>query len=106
MKGDEKNIEFISLWNRDQESARLNGVEVVILDKNRNSVWATKLDKTKKGENELDTKEPGNLKKVGKKYAKVGKAKINRRRRKNLFNISSLGDIKAILFPNTTFSSL
>lgn len=80
--GDEKNIEFISIWNRDGIPSRLNGVEVAILDKNRKSVWATKLSSTTKGENEIDIKRPGNLKKIGRKFPKVTKAKARRRRKR------------------------
>ena len=80
--GDEKKIDVISIWNRDGTESRLNGVEIVILDKERKSVWASKLSKAGKGESEFNTTKPGNLKKIGKKFPKVTKAKKAARKRR------------------------
>lgn len=64
--GEEYPIDRISLWNRNGYESYLNGVQVLILDSSRKSVWGTVVDSAPKGETGLDVNAPGKVKDLGK----------------------------------------
>jgi len=66
-----REIEKITIWNRDGFEKRLNNAEIMIIDKNRKCVWSGVIRSAGKGSTTFDTTQSGNGSSVGKIIPKM-----------------------------------